>query len=402
MIQPVYDIVVVGAGPAGAIAARMAAEAGMETLLIEKRLEIGTPVRCGESFELHTASRYLDDIPNQPWVNTITEFFSIHNTMGDCVVVPPISPSIIADRKIFDREVAYTAAAAGAQVLVNTRAEGLLFDDEGAVVGVKINCMGAKHDVYCKVVIAADGTESQVARWAGLKSIPSLSDLYVGTQFLVSGLRGQIRTDTSHYYVGEALAPGGYVWVFPKSEDTANIGIVISGDRAEGTSAQAHLERFMQQHFPKARSVLGQVTGGIPITGGLKRLVADGVMVVGDAAHQADPLTAGGIVLGMVAGDYAGNAAAQCVRAGDVGARSLARYEKRWRERFGKQQKSLRTVRRMMAKMDADLLDGLIRTAASYDLTRIAPAKAMISMLARHPRLLFEARILIGSGLIMK
>ena len=307
MIQPAYDIVVVGAGPAGAIAARMAAEAGMETLLIEKRLEIGTPVRCGESFELHTASRYLDDIPNQPWVNTITEFFSIHNTMGDCVVVPPISPSIIADRKIFDREVAYTAAAAGAQVLVNTRAEGLLFDDEGAVVGVKINCMGAKHDVYCKVVIAADGTESQVARWAGLKSIPSLSDLYVGTQFLVSGLRGQIRTDTSHYYVGEALAPGGYVWVFPKSEDTANIGIVISGDRAEGTSAQAHLERFMQQHFPKARSVLGQVTGGIPITGGLKRLVADGVMVVGDAAHQADPLTAGGIVLGMVAGDYAGN-----------------------------------------------------------------------------------------------
>ena len=212
--------------------------------------------------------------PTQPWVNTITEFFSIHNTMGDCIVVPPISPSIIADRKIFDREVAYTAAAAGAQVLVNTRAEGLLFDDEGAVVGVKINCMGAKHDVYCKVVIAADGTESQVARWAGLKSIPSLSDLYVGTQFLVSGLRGQIRTDTSHYYVGEALAPGGYVWVFPKSEDTANIGIVISGDRAEGTSAQAHLERFMQQHFPKARSVLGQVTGGIPITGGLKRLVA--------------------------------------------------------------------------------------------------------------------------------
>ena len=56
----------------------------------------------------------------------------------------------------------------------------------------------------------------------------------------------------------------------------------------------------------------------------------------------------------------------------------------------------------MMAKMDADLLDDLIRTAASYDLTRIAPAKAMISMLARHPRLLFEARILIGSGLIMK
>ena len=174
MIQPAYDIVVVGAGPAGAIAARMAAEAGMETLLIEKRLEIGTPVRCGESFELHTASHYLDDIPNQPWVNTITKYFSIHNTRGDCVVVPPISPSIIADRKIFDREVAYTAAAAGAQVLVNTRAEGLLFDDEGTVVGVKINCMGARQDVYCKVVIAADGTESQVARWAGLKSIPAL------------------------------------------------------------------------------------------------------------------------------------------------------------------------------------------------------------------------------------
>lgn len=402
MIQPAYDVIVVGAGPAGAIAARMAAEAGMDTLLIEKRLEIGTPVRCGESFELHTAAQYLDDIPNQPWVNTITEFFSIHNTRGDCVVVPPISPSIIADRKIFDREVAYTAACAGAQVLVNTRAEGLLFADDGAVVGAKIDCMGEKRDVYCKVLIAADGTESQLARWAGLKSIPALSDLYVGTQFLVSGLRGQIRENTSHYYVGEALAPGGYVWVFPKSEDTANIGIVISADRAEGTSAQTHLERFMEEYFPGANSVLGQVTGGIPITGGLKRLVTDGLMVIGDAAHQADPLTAGGIVLGMVAGDYAGSAAAACIREGDLRARSLARYEKRWRDRFGKQQKSLRAVRRMLSRMDADLLDGLIRSAAGYDMTRISPARAMVSMLARHPRLLYEARILIGSGLIMK
>ena len=402
MIQPIYDVIVVGAGPAGAIAARMAAEAGMDTLLIEKRLEIGTPVRCGESFELHTASQYLDDIPNQPWVNTITEFFSIHNTKGDYVVVPPISPSIIADRKIFDREVAYTAAAAGAQVLVNTRAESLLLDQDGVVVGLKINCMGTSHDVYCKVVIAADGTESQLARWAGLKSIPALSDLYVGTQFLVSGLQGQIHTNTSHYYIGESLAPGGYVWVFPKSEDTANIGIVITGDRAEGISAQAHLERFIQEYFPSARSILGQVTGGIPVTGGLKRLVTDGLLVVGDAAHQADPLTAGGIVLGMVAGDYAGTAAAQCIREGDVSARSLARYEKRWRQRFGKQQRSLRTVRRMLTHMDSDLLDGLIRSAASYDMTQVSPAKAMISMLTKHPRLLIEARVLISSGLIMK
>lgn len=402
MIQSAYDVIVVGAGPAGAIAARKAAESGMDTLLIEKRLEIGTPVRCGESFELHTASQYLEDIPNQPWVNTITRYFSIHNTKGDCVVVPPISPSIIVDRKIFDREVAYTAAAAGVQVLVNTRAESLLQDQEGSVVGLRINCMGTPSDVYAKVVIAADGTESQLARWAGLKSIPALSDLYVGTQFLVSGLLGQIRTDTSHYYVGEAIAPGGYVWVFPKSEDTANIGIVITGDRAEGTSAQTHLERFLEEVFPQARSVLGQVTGGIPVTGGLKRLVKDGFMVVGDAAHQADPLTAGGIVLGMVAGDYAGTAAAQCVREGDVRAQRLSRYEKRWRERFGKQQRSLRTVRRMLTKMDADLLDGLIRTAAGYDMTRISPAKAMIRMLTRHPRLLIEARVLINSGLIMK
>ncbi|MCY3835283.1 MAG: NAD(P)/FAD-dependent oxidoreductase [Anaerolineaceae bacterium] len=402
MIQAAYDVIVVGAGPAGAIAARKAAESGMDTLLIEKRLEIGTPVRCGESFELHTASQYLEDIPNQPWVNTITRYFSIHNTKGDCVVVPPISPSIICDRKIFDREVAYTAANAGVQVLVNARAESLLQDQDGAVVGLKINCMGSPLDVYSKVVIAADGTESQLARWAGLKSIPALSDLYVGTQFLVSGLSGQIRTDTSHYYVGEAIAPGGYVWVFPKSADTANIGIVISGDRAEGTSAQGHLEGFLQEVFPRARSVLGQVTGGIPVTGGLKRLVTDGLMVVGDAAHQADPLTAGGIVLGMVAGDYAGTAAAQCIREGDVRAQSLSRYEKRWRERFGKQQRSLRTVRRMLTKMDSDLLDGLIRTAAGYDMTRISPAKAMIHMLTKHPRLLIEARVLINSGLIMK
>src|SRR5262249_5549784 len=155
-----------------------------------------------------------------------------------------------------------------------------------------------------RLVVAADGVESQVARWAGLKTVPPLEDYYVGIQFLLGGIGGQFDPYVCEYHVGRSLAPGGYAWVFPKGDDRANVGLVLSANRAADTSAQAYLERFIQKRF-RDSSVLSVVVGGIPATGALKRMVADGLVAVGDAAHQADPLTAGGINLGMIAADLA-------------------------------------------------------------------------------------------------
>jgi digeranylgeranylglycerophospholipid reductase len=155
----------------------------------------------------------------------------------------------------------------------------------------------------------------QIARWA-VQDDPTAADFYVGLQFTLAGLRRYINPNYCEYHVGnETVAPGGYVWMFPKDEESANVGIVISAKRAREVSAQTWLERFVERHYPGV-SILNVVAGGIPVTGAIKQMVMGGLMIVGDAAHQADPLTAGGISLGMMGAEMAMQVAVPAIKRG--------------------------------------------------------------------------------------
>lgn len=393
-----YDAIVVGAGPAGSVAARKLAEGGLDVLLIEKRQEIGAPIRCAEAIGVDVTRPYIDI--DDHWICARIAAYSIHNIEGDCAQVPPTEPTLVVDRKVFDWELAHLAAKAGAWVRTRTQAEGLLKDGD-RVVGVKLSSMGKRSEIKARLVIAADGTESQVARWAGLKTVPPMADFYVGFQYLLSRLRGKIDPTVCQYHLGYSLAPGGYLWVFPKGEDTANVGLVITADEAKTVSAQTYLDRFVERHYPKS-SILGVIAGGIPATGALKKMVTDGLMTVGDAAHQADPLTAGGINLGMIGADLATQVALEGFRKNDLSAKALSKYESLWRDRFGRQHAALYQVRKMLAKMDDQQLSSLIHTTARLPIESMSLSQVLLSIFRNHPRLLLEARTLITTGLILK
>jgi digeranylgeranylglycerophospholipid reductase len=393
-----YDVIVVGAGPAGSTATNLAAKNGLDVLLIEKHQEIGSPVRCAEAVGLDSLLPYIE--PEDRWINARITRYTIHNTAGHSVSVPPTEPTLVVERKIFDRELAHRAAQAGATVLANTSAVGLLHDN-GRITGVQVKRQDRLHDVRSTLVIAADGTESQVARWAGLKSIPPLADYYVGVEFLLSTTGGQFDPTECQYHVGASIAPGGYIWVFPKGDRTANVGLVLSADRAAGRSALSYLEQFVDKHFPGA-SILSEIVGGIPITGALKRMVTDGLMVIGDAAHQADPLTAGGINLGMIAADLAIQVGAPAVRRGDVSANTLGEYESAWRERFGRQHTALYRIRRALTAISEESVNALIKTASELPLAEMSPGQVLLAILKSHPSMLLDARALITTGLILK
>lgn len=393
-----YDVIVVGAGPAGSVAARLAAEQGLNTLMIEKRQEIGAPVRCAEAVGAEVTKGYIEE--DERWINAHIDFYDITNTKGDYVRVPPTEHTWVVDRKVFDLELAHKARRSGAQVLTSTAAVGLIKEDT-RVIGVRIRAFGEIKDVKAKLVIAADGTESQVARWAGLKTVPSMSDYYSGVQYLAGNLQGKIEPNVCEYHIGMDIAPGGYVWVFPKGEDTANVGLVMTADKSADTSPREYLDRFVDAHFPDS-SIMSVVVGGIPATGALKHMVTDGVMAIGDAAHQADPLTAGGINLGMFGADMAIQVGAKAIREGDLSAKRLQEYERLWQERFGKQHAALLQVRKMLTSMNQETLIGLIETASQLPIGEMTPGQVMMTLLKSHPRLLIEARTLITTGLILK
>ncbi len=397
-MKPRYDVIVVGAGPAGSTAARLAAGNGLGVLLIEKHREIGSPVRCAEAVGLDSLRPYID--PEARWINARISRYAIHGTSGHSISVPPTEPTLVLERKIFDRELAHRAAQAGAAVYAGSCAVGLLREN-GRISGVRIKRAGRTEDVRSTLVIAADGTESQTARWAGLKSVPPLTDYYVSAEFLLSTGGGGFDPAECQYHLDASIAPGGYAWVFPKGDRMANVGLVLGADRAAGRSAFSYLEQFVERRFPGS-SILSEIAGGIPVTGALKHMVADGFMVIGDAAHQADPLTAGGINLGMIAADLAVQAAAPAIHRGDVSAKTLRAYEDAWNARFGNQHAALYRIRKMLTTMSEESVNALIQTASGLPLAEMNTGQILLAVLKAHPSLLFEARTLITTGLILK
>jgi digeranylgeranylglycerophospholipid reductase len=385
MIRAAYDIVVIGAGPAGSIAARTCAQAGLRVLLAEKRQEIGSPVRCGEAVGRETVEKFIP--ADSKWIAAEIDTFSVSNPQGDTVVMPPLEHTLILERKIFDRELAFSAAQAGAEVIVKARATGLITNERG-VAGVKLVVQGQPHEVRAPIVIGADGTEAQSTRWAGLKSIPQLRDYYTAAQYLLTDV--EVDPRICQYHIGWSLAPGGYAWVFPKGNQKANLGLVMWVDPQERRSAIDYLNDFVAQRFP-SRSILAQIVGGIPVTNVLPEMVTGGYLAIGDAAHQSDPLTAGGITNGMHGGLFAAQTAIAALQAGDVSRKFLHRYEAQWEAEFGKLYRRLHRIRHAVLKVPEEKMSRMIHDAAQLDSRHMSLKDLFFIALKAHPQLLLEA-----------
>jgi digeranylgeranylglycerophospholipid reductase len=376
--------VVIGAGPAGSIAARTCAQAGLRVLLAEKRQEIGSPVRCAEAVGKDTVAEFIP--LDARWIAAEVDHFSLTNSLSNTIHFPPLETTLILERKIFDRELAHAAARAGTDVVVKARAAGFIKNGAG-LEGVHLIVQGVPHEVRCKIVIGADGTEAQSARWAGLKSILQLKDYYSAAQYLLTNVN--IDQTVCQYHIGWSQAPAGYVWVFPKGNNTANVGLVIAIDPKQTRSAMDYLNAFVAQRFPDS-SILSQVVGGIPISNVLPEMTADGYLAVGDAAHQSDPLTAGGITNGMYGGLFAAQVAVEAIQQGDTSRRFLKKYEKLWDDKFGADYRRLYRLRHAVFKIPEEKLNSMIAQVALRDAKDLTLTQTFKVFLKEYPLLIID------------
>lgn len=387
-----YDVIVVGAGPAGSIAAKTAAENGCSVLLIEKRQEIGVPVRCAEGTSKTELMKFIEIEP--AFVCNELNRAEIHAPDGTSFSVTTKmsgidgEAGIILDRKIFDRRLAELAVDAGADVYTKTAAVELLIEN-GAVVGAVLERLGEKRAVRSKIVIGADGIESKIARSAGIDSTPDPKDIETGAQYLLYD--ESINPDKCDIFIGREIAPGGYVWIFPKGRCTANVGIGILGSRSGPGAALALLDRFVAEKFPNAK-ILGTAFGGIPVSGGLKKITADGLMLVGDAAHQTDPITGAGIRYATYAGEAAGRVAAQAVRAGDCSNAFLKRYQTEWEETLGKTLRRNYKIKEAYIGWTDEDLNRISKMAAGLPLEEFELKEAIVAVLKTDKNLLWKMK----------
>jgi digeranylgeranylglycerophospholipid reductase len=309
-----YDIVVIGAGPAGSSAARAAAQRGAKVLLIDRKQRIGIPVQCAE-FVPRWISR--DASFSSTCVMQKVETMVTHLPNGASYEMK--SPGYMLDRSLFDKEMAASAILSGARISIGTRAIGL------SPEGLMVEHGSKKEIIQSELFIGADGASSAVARFVGRNPLKTIAALQV--EVILSEPQSSVDVFFHRDY------EGGYGWFFPKGR-TVNVGMGLTSSKA--SQLPDLLENFLDflRRSGKLRKIqiVSKTGGRIPCESDQKGLFKN-VLLVGDAAGHAHPITGAGISNAVIAGEIAGRIAAKAIEAGDL--RYLANYETECRETFG-------------------------------------------------------------------
>ncbi|BAZ98332.1 MAG: digeranylgeranylglycerophospholipid reductase [Methanothermobacter sp.] len=384
------DVLVIGAGPAGSTAAKHAALGGADVLLIDKKSEIGAPKRCAEGVSIGGLES-LGIEPNPRWITKKLDGVRMVSPNGtdvwltsDKVELP--EAGYILERKVFDKFMAMDAARAGSRIMVKTIATGMERTDDGYLVSAE--CMGEKFEIKARIVIAADGPESRVARWAGLNTATRPKDMESAAQFEMVGVEME-DNNCIEFYFG-SVAPGGYAWIFPKGDDIANVGLGVLSTETD-KSAYEHLLEFVES-CPATRNAqpVELNIGGDPVGGMPKKLVADSLMVVGDAAGQVNPLTGGGIISGMKGGMLAGQVAAAAVSEGDVTARRLGEYERLCREEIGDEISKYLKVKEYLLTLSDSELDSIAEAFQDVEFEKVSTTELVKKLIKVSPKALLK------------
>jgi digeranylgeranylglycerophospholipid reductase len=353
------------------------ARSGLRVLVIDKKQEIGTPKRCAEAIEPET----FEDAGIEPhplWLTNRIRTAVLYAPNGTAVSFgarTATETGYIIERKIFEKHLAKDAILAGARYLLKTTALDVIKDGE-RVRGVVVGRMGARMKILAEIVVAADGVDSMTAKAAGLKTVNRLDSYMSCFQYEMAGVSG-VDEQAIHLYYGNEIAPGGYAWVFPKGNTLANVGVGIKPLKKAGKAPKDYLDAFIASH-PKIFENASPVEfngGGVPVRRTAEKLVADGLMVIGDAAQLVNPISGGGIRLAMVSGRLAAEAAVRAIRKGDVGRKSLSEYEKLWDAREGGRLDAMLKLQRFTDRLGDDELNRLAEILTGPILTDLAEGR---------------------------
>lgn len=373
-----YDVVVVGARVGGSTSALFASKSDVDVLMLEKRQEIGSPVQCAEGVTYNTFET-LEIKPNEKYIRSKIKGANIHAPDGRCINYEGgVAEGLVLDRKVFDKELASEAAKSGSDIMVKTAVKDLIIKDH-KVCGVIAKHLGETIEVKADVVIAADGIESNMARMAGLKTIQSPQQICSCAQYEMVGV--DIDPNYLEFYFGENVAPKGYVWIFPKGDGVANVGV---GIRSPDKTPLYYLDKFVSKldATPVELNI-----GGVPVSGPIEKTYTDGLLVVGDAAGHVDPITGGGIHPTITCARIAGEVAAESIKNEDCSSNFLKNYEKLWKKEVGNGLSQSAKYRKMADKLSDKDMNSLAEFIENQDIESISKIAAL-KFVGKNPNLM--------------
>ena len=341
-------------------------------------------MRCGEAISKRNLVQFIE--PNDKFiVAKLNKYAFVAPDGSEYIVESDEVNGYILERRIFDYELGKLASEAGAKIQTRVYVNGLILEG-GKVCGVKAEYQGKQFEIKSKIVIAADGVESRVGRWAGINTHIDYRDMESCFQVTATNV-DNIDLSTIYFYLGSNHAPSGYFWVFPKGKNIANIGIGVSGDVNRKRSALSYFNENMERLYPKA-SVLTQVAGGVPSAVTLDRISGEGIMLVGDAARQVNPLTGGGIGSGMIGGRIAGNIAGEAIRKNNF--KLLNTYRDKWMKERGKSHLAFEKIKEGFFTLSDDELNDMFKKLLKVPKEKRTIGRFFVTAFVKKPSLIVD------------
>ena len=329
-----YDAIVGGGSVSGLLAAREMSSKGIKVLVLEEDHEIGTPEHCGgvvsqkalESLGIIPRLKTIDNEIKTAVIRTKNSSFEINSEYQKVIVI---------DRRSFDKEIAFQAQKSGAEI--NTRSSIISASFEKGRFKVKIQ--GGKVFVS-KFFVDARGVGTLVNK--GKRNIIPSGQFEVYAPWIMK--------DTIEVIFDSDLYPGFFAWIIPTGEGKGKVGVA-----GKNINPNLSIERFLETRG-KPYSIIRKIYAPIWISGYVKPFSNGSNVIVGDAAGQTKPTTAGGIYTGGMGGIYAGRAISESILEGN-GASSLDQYENNWLTQFGSEFDKLLFFRKLLERLDNKALD---------------------------------------------
>ncbi|NNM03185.1 MAG: NAD(P)/FAD-dependent oxidoreductase, partial [Nitrosopumilus sp.] len=328
-----FDAVIAGGSIAGLLCAREIARNGNTVLVIEEDYEIGTPEHCGGLVSL-SGLEELGVIPFRKTFDHIVQSAEITAPNGTSFEINSAKQKVVEiSRRELDKQIAFQAQKSGAIIKVRTSFQ------EITVTGIRTN----DEKIDCKIFVDARGVSSLIHK--DRTGILSSAQYEIYADWIKKG-KVKVIFDQQKY-------PGFFAWVIPSGEGKGKVGVAGKGINVSDT-----LESILKEHGEY--STIRKIYAPIWIKGPINQFVNGKTVIVGDAAGQAKPTTAGGIFTSGMGGVYAGQAISEYLKTDDKA--DLEKYQKRWTERFGKEFEKQLLARKVLERIGNDTINKLFES----------------------------------------